>query len=225
MAYQQRKQAQINKQQARDVQILKSQLDSTFKCFDAFLQYLTNTQNPDQSRLTIMNDTIVGMLEMFNKVCESHKKNQNEGTLIAAWNYFQQKKESLNKQQQGVVSSWLTYAAAAITAEQKLPEFKIARSTIQLGQQSWNQQNVGQMFEGFLAAKHRREGMMQQVEQNHKQHDQQNAHDIKRAKQSYQQYQQTVNVNSLTQAGMHAPCGAASVIQFANVPIVNKEMN
>eukprot|EP01084_Bolivina_argentea_P316247 548130_1 len=108
--------AQQHYEQVEERGIPTDELESIMEVIKQLLKHANNAST-EQSDILSLNDNVLVMLKSFGILCANYRKKQRDSELVEAFNYFNDKKSSMNKNDQQKVNNWLKFIEDALISK------------------------------------------------------------------------------------------------------------
>jgi len=144
---------QLNVQEQKQMEMLKSQVDSLFKVFKGILG-IVNSNTKNKKELLGHNDYAVSMMSVFGATCQSYRAEKQIRVLQATHGYFEERGDALSGADMDFLAPWLQYMRCALVSSAPLPILDISSQSHELASKGMTR-NINGFMSTLLGTAHR----------------------------------------------------------------------
>jgi len=143
----------LNVQEQKQMEMLKSQVDSLFKVFKGILG-IVNSNTKNKKELLGHNDYAVSMMSVFGATCQSYRAEKQIRVLQATHGYFEERGDALSGADKDFLAPWLQYMRCALVSSAPLPILDISSQSHELASKGMTR-NINGFMSTLLGTAHR----------------------------------------------------------------------
>jgi len=143
----------LNVQEQKQMEMLKSQVDSLFKVFKGILG-IVNSNTKNKKELLGHNDYAVSMMSVFGATCQSYRAEKQIRVLQATHGYFEERGDALSGADMDFLAPWLQYMRCALVSSAPLPILDISSQSHELASKGMTR-NINGFMSTLLGTAHR----------------------------------------------------------------------
>jgi len=155
---------QLNVKEQKQMEMLKSQVDSLFKVFEGILG-VVKTNKMNKKELVGHNDYAVSMMSVFGATCQSFRAEKEIRVLQAAHGYFEESGDALSKADADFFAPWFNYMRCALTSSDPLPSLDISTQSHELANQAMTR-NINGIMSTMLGMAHKTTKQKKDIDNN-----------------------------------------------------------